>query len=159
MTTLQVDISPFKIHQHKGIDVLMNEIANEFTENIFSPQSKTISEVSLLATDKYWVANRKDTVIGTIGFQMLKKNNIVLKRMFLKKEFRGRGVSKALLDTLINSAIENNFSCIYLGTMTQFKAAQAFYEKNGFAKTLQISLPKDFPINPVDKVFYKKELN
>ena len=99
-----------------------------------------------------------ETVLGTIGFFTLENNNIELKRMFLRKEFRGQNVAKALLDTVINSAIEDNHSCIYLGTMTQFKAAQAFYEKNGFTKIPQTSLPKDFLINPVDKVFYKKEL-
>jgi uncharacterized membrane-anchored protein len=60
----------------------MATIAEEFIDNILSPQSKTITEVSLLPTDKYWVACTNDTVVGTIGFSALKDNNIVLKRMF-----------------------------------------------------------------------------
>ena len=159
MTTLQVNIVPFEYHHQAEIDLLMTMIAKEFTDNIFSPQSKTITEVSLLPTDKYWVACNKNTVIGTIGFSTLKNNNIVLKRMFLSKAFRGQGVAKTLLDTVINSAIDSRVSNIFLGTMTQFKTAQKFYEKYGFKNISSTVLPIDFPINPVDTIFYKRELN
>ena len=43
--------------------------------------------------------------------------------------------------------------------MTQFKAAQKFYEKNNFTKIPQTVLPIDFTINPVDTIFYRRELN
>jgi N-acetylglutamate synthase-like GNAT family acetyltransferase len=158
MTTLQIEITPFQIYHQTDVDILMTTIAKEFTDNIFSPQSKTLIEVASLPTDKYWVACNKDIVIGTIGFSTLKNNNIVLKRMFLNKEFRGHGVAKALLDTLINSAIDNKVSNIFLGTMTQFKAAQKFYKKYGFKNIPQTDLPVDFPINPVDKIFYQRKL-
>lgn len=159
MNTFQIHIKPFQSHHQADIDNLMTTLAEEFTDNIFSPQSKTITEVSLLSTDKYWVAYTNDIVVGTIGFSELKDNNIVLKRMFLSKEFRGQGVAKMLLDKLINFAIDNNVSNIYLGTMTQFKAAQKFYEKNNFTKIPQTVLPIDFTINPVDTIFYRRELN
>jgi N-acetylglutamate synthase-like GNAT family acetyltransferase len=136
----------------------MTSISTEFEENIFSPQSKTMKEVSLLPTHKYWVALHGDQVIGTAGLSTLADNNVELKRMFLGKIFRGQGIAKALLDTVVNSAIDSKASRIFLGTMTQFKAAQTFYEKSGFTKIPQTSLPKDFIINPVDKVFYKKDL-
>jgi ribosomal protein S18 acetylase RimI-like enzyme len=79
--------------------------------------------------------------------------------MFLSKQFRGQGVAKMLLDTLINFAIDNKVSNIYLGTMTQFKVAQKFYEKHNFTKIPRTALPIDFTINPVDTIFYKRELN
>ncbi len=159
MTTFQINIKPFQTHHQADIDSLMTTLAEEFADNIFSPQSKTITEVLLLSTDKYWVAYTNDKVVGTIGFSKLKDNNIVLKRMFLSKEFRGQGVAKMLLDKLINFAIDNNVSNIYLGTMTQFKAAQKFYEKYNFTKIPQTVLPIDFTINPVDTIFYRRELN
>jgi GNAT superfamily N-acetyltransferase len=159
MNRFEINISPFQFHHQADIDNLMATIAEEFIDNIFSAQSKTITEVSLLPTDKYWVAHTNDTVIGTIGFSALKDNNIVLKRMFLSKPFRGKGVSKMLLDTLINFAIHRKVSNIFLGTMSQFKVAQKFYEKNNFTKIPQSLLPIDFPINPVDTIFYKREIN
>jgi|JI7StandDraft_1071085.scaffolds.fasta_scaffold1385036_1 hypothetical protein len=47
MTTFQINITPFQSHHQADIDNLMTTLANEFTENIFSPQSNTITEVSL----------------------------------------------------------------------------------------------------------------
>jgi len=158
MTTTSIDIIPFQAIHQSDIDTLMKSIAKEFPENIFSIQSKTMKEVSLLPTHKYWVAVTGDTVLGTIGLSTLENNNIELKRMFLRKEFRGQGIAKVLLDRVVSEAMDNKVSRIFLGTMTQFKAAQMFYEKNGFIKIPWTFLPKDFPINPVDKVFYKKEL-
>jgi ribosomal protein S18 acetylase RimI-like enzyme len=64
-----------------------------------------------------------------------------------------------LLDTLINFAIDSKVSNIFLGTMSQFKAAQKFYKKHNFIIIPQTFLPIDFPINPVDTIFYKRELN
>ena len=158
MATLQVDIVPFEDHHQADIDLLMTMIAKEFKDTIFSSQSKTIKEVSLLPNNKYWVALRDDKVIGTIGLAPLKNNSIALKRMFLNQGFRGKGIAKTLLDTVLKWAADNGVENIYLGTMTQFKAAQIFYERNGFREIIQTALPNDFPANPVDKVFYSRTI-
>lgn len=42
--------------------------------------------------------------------------------------------------------------------MNKFKAAHKFYEKNGFWQIDKTSLPIDFINNPVDDVFYKKNI-
>jgi GNAT superfamily N-acetyltransferase len=78
--------------------------------------------------------------------------------MFLNKKVRGQGIAELLLEKVINWAIENRLKTIFLGTMTQFKAAQRFYEKHGFDRISLENLPNDFPLNPVDSIFYKKNL-
>ncbi len=158
MTTSQVDIIPFEDHHQAGIDLLMIMIAKEFGGTIFSPQTTTIRELSLLHTNKYWVALTEGKVIGTIGLVTLKNNSIALKRMYLNPEFRGQGIAKALLNTVLQWAAHNGVQHIYLGTMTQFKAAQIFYERNDFREITQAALPIDFPANPVDKVFYERTM-
>ncbi len=56
----------------------------------------------------------------------------------------------------MNRCYAEGMSCIYLGTMSQFKAAHKFYEKNGFKKIIISNLPLSFITNPIDDVFYKK---
>ena len=158
MTTSKINIIPFQDYHQADIDVLMMKISQEFTDSIFSPQSKTIKEVSLLHTDKYWVAVSNEKVIGTIGFTMLQTNAIALKRMFLSESYRGKGIATKLIGTVIKWAIDNDVKNIYLGTMNQFKAAQSFYKKQNFEEILQITLPIDFPVNPVDTIFFKKTI-
>jgi GNAT superfamily N-acetyltransferase len=137
----------------------MSEIVGEFTEAIYSPNVRSISELSHLSTDEYWVACRNDKVIGTVGYTLFADSSIALKRMFLAKAFRGQGVAEALLEAVIGSAIKCKASTIYLGTMKQFRAAQNFYEKKGFTRIADEDLPPGFPANPVDKVFYRKEIS
>lgn len=129
MASLQADILPFQAHHQADIDLLMTMISKEFSEIIFSPQSKTMTEVSLLPTDKYWVALTDGKVIGTIGFTNLKNNSIALKRMFLNQEFRGQGIAKMLLDTVIKWAADNGVENIYLGTMLKHFIKETVLEK------------------------------
>jgi hypothetical protein len=48
---------------------------------------------------------------------------------------------------------------MYLGTMTQFKAARVFYINHGFTEITRDQLPADFVCNPVDDVFFYLQLN
>jgi RimJ/RimL family protein N-acetyltransferase len=158
MNQKEVTIIPFQSLHQRGIDELMDGIVQEFEEQIYPANAKTIAGIAALPANKYWVALVGETVIGTIGLAALNNNAIAVKRMFLKKGFRGAGVAKMMLDKLIGYALENNIPSIYLGTMVQFKAAQKFYEKNGFEEITESELPKDFAANPVDKVFYRMGL-
>jgi ribosomal protein S18 acetylase RimI-like enzyme len=79
--------------------------------------------------------------------------------MFVNEAFRGQGIAKRLLDIVIKWAFDHEIEDIYLGTMTQFIAAQKFYEKHGFMKILKSDLPRNFSINPVDAAFYKRNLS
>ncbi|WP_338791789.1 GNAT family N-acetyltransferase [Bernardetia sp. MNP-M8] len=144
------------VHQN-GIDEMMNEIAVEFEEQIFP--KVTVETPSI--PDNYWVALYNGKVVGTVGVVVVQNEFGVLKKMMLKKEFRGKefGLSKLLLETVIEWSEENQISKIYLGTMNQFKAAQTFYKKNGFREILENELPLNFLKNPLDKVFFVKDLN
>lgn len=158
MAEPQITIIPFQDHHQPDIDALMASIAEEYDEAIFSPQSKSMKEVSLLPGHRYWVACAGNTILGTVGLCVLGDNHIELKRLFLHQQSRGKGIAKDLLNTVITSAKSRGASAIYLGTMSQFKAAQAFYEKQGFANIPPSLLPVDFIANPIDSLFYKMDV-
>jgi len=149
-------ISYSSIHQF-DIDQMIDEISLEFDQPI-SLKSKDSTQT---IPNQYWVAINSDKVIGTIGVIEINNEFAVLKRMFLEKSFRGKrfGISKLLLQTAINWCTENGIKEVYLGTMDQFKAAQMFYLKNGFKRISENKLPYDFLNNPLDNVFFKRNLN
>lgn len=89
-----------------------------------------------------WFAVEKDKVIGTIALQDMDNGQGYLKRMYLAKEYRGRGAAQELFDTLMNYAKDKGFTEIYLGTLPNAKRAIAFYEKNGFIEI--VKLPDNF---------------
>lgn len=150
-----ITISKYNVTHQPDIDKMMEEIAIEFDEPIFS---KLKNPAKL--PDAYWVALNDNEIIGTIAVIAIEKEFAILKKMMLKKSFRGKafGVSEILLKTSINWCNENNFKKIYLGTMNQFKAAQIFYEKNRFIKISKSELPQNFVNNPLDSIFYQLDL-
>jgi GNAT superfamily N-acetyltransferase len=59
---------------------------------------------------------------------------VELKRMFVRKEYRGKGHSAAVLGELISWASEEGFKRIRLETGVRQPDAIRFYEKTGFAR-------------------------
>jgi GNAT superfamily N-acetyltransferase len=151
-----VEIKVYSKDNQNDIDKMLSEIADEFDIPISSQSASTTAKL----IDEYWVALNSKEVIGTIGVLKIENRNAVLKRMFVKKTFRGKecGVSSLLMQKAFDWCEDENVNFIYLGTMDQFKAAHKFYEKNGFHKISKNTLPTDFVNNPVDDVFYKINL-
>jgi len=135
-----------------GISDLLDGIQSEFSESIYGRNPPT-NPIPV----KLWLALHNDVVVGTVGIAALNNNNAALKSMMVQKEFRGadKGVSGMLLDTALKYALSIDVQQIYLGTMTQFKAAQHFYRKHFFTEIGREQLPGDFVCNPVDDVFFR----
>ena len=95
--------------------------------------------------------------VGTLAILDVENDFGVLKKMMLKKEFRGKGlgISKTLLETVTEWCKKNRIPKLYLRTMNQFKAGQSFYKKNGFKQISKNELPNNF----LDKVFFVQYLN
>ena len=148
------------IHQYNStyqseIDIMMNAITNEF-ELPISNKDKTTT----IKLDAYWLAIYNKELVGTIGILKIDNTYSVLKNMFVKKDYRGRdyGIAQALLNTAYDWCNIESLDFLYLGTMSQFKAAHKFYEKNGFEKIHSNKLPSNFIRNPIDTVFYINHL-
>ena len=152
----ELQVASFHPGKQPSIDAMLNDIALEFNEPIFSASYKKMSELYLLPGRHYWVATVGLEVAGTIGLLVFTHGLAVLKNMFVAKRFRGRvsGVASHLLQTAITRAAILEIKAIYLGTMTQFAAAQKFYEKNGFTRIKEEELPAEYPGNAMDTVFY-----
>jgi GNAT superfamily N-acetyltransferase len=154
MTKPQFYIAPYEKKYQQEIDFMMESIAKEFTE----PISTNRIAKSIFPPDIYLVAMVENKVIGTISITKLENNNSVLRKMFLHKNYRGQGIAELLLYNIINWANDNNVNSIYLGTMAQFTTAHKFYERLNFEQIDRELLPNDFPLNPVDSIFYKLNL-
>ena len=66
-----------------------------------------------------------------------------LKRLYILKEYHGKGIAQALMDFYLDYAIKNKFELVWLGVWEYNLRAQKFYEKYGFKNT---GLTHDFPI-------------
>jgi GNAT superfamily N-acetyltransferase len=108
----------------------------------------------------FWGAFQNNDLIGTIALINIGHNSGAIRKMFVKKEFRGKefGIAQQLLETLITYSNANGIDDLYLGTVGVLKAAQRFYERNGFDLIVQEELPDYFPRMPADHIFYHRSL-
>ncbi len=80
----------------------------------------------------FYVSLKDDTVIGTVALKKFDHDTAELKSLYLRKEYRGRGYGKQLLDTVIKKARKESFRYIVLDSMSKYKAALGLYESIGF---------------------------
>ena len=104
----------------------------------------------------FLVAFGGEELIGTAACDQLSKGEYVLKRMFVKKSFRGKGIAQNLLEELFKHLPH---SCkVYLSTKEdEALAAKAFYLKNGFSAVTRKELPSNFPFFFEDDLFMMKK--
>lgn len=122
----------------------------------------------LLDIDKYyiqpgggfWGAFAGQQLIGTIALINAGDGIGVIRKMFVKKEYRGKEPKAAqqLMETLSAYAREKGLTDLYLGSVDAMKAAHRFYERNGFKRIAPGDLPPNFPRMALDTIFFHLSL-
>jgi len=108
----------------------------------------------------FWGAKIDGELAGTIALMNIGHNACALRKMFVKKEYRGKehGIAQKLLETLLAYCRDQNITEVYLGTVDMLKAAHRFYEKNDFNLIEVTDLPSYFPRMMADNRFYHLHL-
>lgn len=100
-----------------------------------------------------WLAVQDDVGVGCVALRPLDENSAEVKRMFVDEAWRGRGVGRALMETVVAAARERGYATLRLGTLDDMKAAQRLYESLGFR-----AIERYRPDELVDTLFYELEL-
>jgi GNAT superfamily N-acetyltransferase len=104
----------------------------------------------------FWGAIYNNELVGTIALMPLGHNSAAIRKMFVKKEFRGKeyGTAQLLFETLLTYSKAQGLSDLYLGTVDMLKAAHRFYERNDFIKKERQEMPDYFPHMMSENVYY-----
>lgn len=150
-------------YQQQVIDLILNIQQNEFHVPVTlqdQPDLLNVAQVYQLGGGNFWIAFSDKQVIGTVSLIYFEHNKVALRKMFVHKDFRGKekGIGLLLLKRAIDWCKEKNFEDIYLGTVEILAAARRFYLKNGFESITKENLPPNFPLMPVDTLFYHKKI-
>lgn len=73
-----------------------------------------------------------DLLAGSIGMLKFDEHSCELKRLYLKPEFRGRGLGDFLVSKIIKDAHEAGYEYMLLDTMPFLDKAYSLYKKHGF---------------------------
>ncbi|MES2429454.1 MAG: GNAT family N-acetyltransferase [Bacteroidota bacterium] len=125
----------------KDMESFLNEIFSE------EAHTKELSDENIL----YYFAEIDNIPVGYMKFEedyssfeeMKKWKALELKRIYVSKEFHGKGIAQLLMDFFLNYAAENKYEVVWLGVWDQNYKAQKFYEKYGFVNS---GFTHDFPI-------------
>ncbi|KAL0476771.1 N-acetyltransferase [Acrasis kona] len=104
----------------------------------------------------FWVAVDDFNIVqGMVGCQILSKDGCELRRMSVHSDYRGRGVGRDLLNTVISHAQSQGLSQISLSCWPHQHDAIAMYRKYGF----QITSEQEVGSYGVKVVFMNKSLS
>jgi len=109
----------------------------------------------------FWGAFLGEELVGTIALISCGHHTGCIRKMFVKKEYRGKefGTAQQLLEVLLQYSRDKQIIHLYLGTVHQLKAAHRFYERNDFSTIDVNDLPTYFPLMKTDNMFYQLHLS
>ncbi len=129
-TCTEADMQDF-LQQYYNLEQVKKELANE--------------------KDFYFLAEAEGHLLGYLRFMedysnfpfMKKWKALELKRIYVDKNFHGRGVAQVLMELVFNYASEHKYEVVWLGVWEHNEKAKRFYEKYGFVNS---GHTHDFPI-------------
>ncbi len=107
---------------------------------------------------EFWIALSEGKVVGTIGLMMKERHCAVLKKFFVKKEYRSQKVGLALYEELLKYAESRGVRYIILDTPSVARVSHRFYEKAGFCKISKEELPVPYSYPDIDSILYMLKL-
>lgn len=131
------------------LDSFLNEIVGgEENRATYIPYNKLDSIHDVI------VVYNGDTPIGCAAFKKYDDLHAEVKRVFIKKEYRGRGISRCLMENLEKAAKNKGYKYFILESGEPLVAAMALYRKTGYKVIPNYGQYKDM----TDSVCMMKEL-
>ncbi len=94
------------------------------------------------------LARDGDRVAGIVCLRPLGENACEMKRLFVRPDWRGRGLGRALAMAVIEQARKSGYGVMKLDTLGRLVAAESLYRSLGFAPT------EPYCANPLSDVTY-----
>ena len=99
----------------------------------------------------FWIAELEGAIAGTVAVRPKSAATCELKRLYVAKTARGRGLGRALYAHAEAFARAAGYERIWLDSSRRFVEARRLYERNGFI--LLEELDNDWCDNVYEKVF------
>lgn len=100
-----------------------------------------------------WIARHENVSVGCVALRELTPGTAEVKRMYVRPEFRNRGIARRLAEHVIAEARALGYSRLRLGTLKSMQPAQNLYTSLGF-KPIEPYRDVEFG----DTLFYELDL-
>jgi len=120
-------------------ETIKSILLNTFEEyKIDLPDSYSFSDIDNIDNcyighgGEFIVLSMESKVIGFVGLRPIDSTRIELKRLYIVRGERGKGLGSCLLSMALNFSRDKGYRIIQLETSSKFKEAVTLYEKNDF---------------------------
>ena len=111
----------------------MRELFEQYIATAINGELRKLQGVfSEAKRNAFWVVEADEEIVGTFGIESRSEDSTELRRMYLDRGHRTRGVAQRMLQHAEAWARELGFSRMILSTAEVQKAAIVFYGKNGY---------------------------
>lgn len=76
-----------------------------------------------------------EQLVGCVALRPINDSDCEMKRLYVKPEFRGRGLGRVLAEKIITESKKIGYKEIFLDTLTSMKSAINLYKSLGFKKS------------------------
>ena len=116
----------------------------------YDHEVENLEEKYGLPYGRLYVAYFENQIAGCIALRKLNDEQCEMKRLYVKPQFRNKGIAKILVDKVIVDAKEIGYSSMLLDTLPFLTTAIEMYKKIGF---YEIGCYND---SPLDNTIYMK---
>ena len=101
-----------------------------------------------LPDGRLYMAVYDDQLAGCVALRPFDSSCCEMKRLFVRPEFRGKRIGRALVEQIISDAKDMHYQAVLLDTLTSLKDSIALYQKLGFQET------SPYRYNPLSNALY-----
>jgi len=105
----------------------------------------------------FWIARRGGRIVGSVGVERLGEGAAELHRLYLDAGLRGRGLGRALVETVLAWCRDHDVPHLVLWSDTRFDLAHRLYERMGFVRTGERDVPGD--VNDTREFRYERPVS
>lgn len=126
----------------------VRELINEYAASLGVDLSfqHIEEELATLATfyETMLVAREEEGIAGCVALRRVDDEICEMKRLYIRPQFRGRGIGRALIEGIIDVARTRGYTRMRLDTLPSMRDAMRMYEAFGF-----VDIPP-YRYNPVE---------
>ena len=111
----------------------LRELFETYIATALNGELRRLRDVfSVTKRNAFWIVECDGRIVGTFGIESQGADSTELRRMYLDRDYRGRGVAQRMPSTAEARARELGFSRMILSTAEVQQAAIAFYRRAGY---------------------------
>jgi GNAT superfamily N-acetyltransferase len=147
-----------KKYHHFDMEQVMNQSISNYVQTNFDYL------IYLPPDGIFYLVKHNGEFAGMGGLKKISEQEVEIKRMYLRPQYRGKGIGKVMMDKLLAKAKEFNYSTVRLASASFMKSAHKLYEESGFIYTDSFPESEVFQTNvPLeiieDIIFMQKKID